>query len=277
MKIASWNIEGRLTPTNETGRGTPNKILDAIEALDADIVVLPEAYSHETNLGVDERLRKMGYQWEDARYDEKDRIGENKYNDDLYIRILSRREIIETFQLKWNNARSLLAIVVSDPKSGKKVRIIATHLDDRSEKRRLRQVDDAISFINSTDMPTVMMGDFNAMHLDMWSRIIGNKFIKMVGLLFPHKRARTLVSRLSEMASGTTLARLELETALRDVDVKHHPTTTPKLRGMEFMPSIRMAQIDHIFVTPDIIATDFQVAKDSGSDHRAISTEIEMI
>lgn len=276
MKIASWNIEGRLTSTTNKSRGTPGQILDTIEALDADVVVLPEAYTHKPDEKADDRLRAMGYEWEDAQYDEKDREHENIYTNDLHIRVLSRLAIVESFQLRWDNARGLLAVVVSDPASGKKLRIIATHLDDRSEERRLRQVEDAVSFINSTDMPTVMMGDFNAMHHDTWSKVIGSRAVRSLGSLIPHARARSLASKLSEMATGTTLERLESETQLQEIDSHHQPTTTPKLRGMEFMPSIRMAQIDHILVTPDITATHFEVGKDGGSDHRPILAEIRL-
>lgn len=276
MKIASWNVEGRLSSTTNKDRGTPDRILDAIEELNADIVVLPEAYTHQPDKNVDERLRAMGYEWEDARYDEKDREHENIHTNDIHIRVLSRLAIVESSQLRWDDARGLLAVIVTDPVSGKKVRVIATHLDDRSEERRLRQVEDAVPFINSTDMPTVMMGDFNAMHLDVWSQLIGSRAVKSVCSLIPHVRARSLASKLSEMATGTTLAKLESETSLRDVDPRHQPTTTPKLRGMEFMPSVRMAQIDHIFVTPDVTATNFNVSKDGGSDHRAISAEISL-
>jgi hypothetical protein len=44
IKVASWNVEGRLSGYVENGRGSAGHILDGIENLDADIVVLPEAF-----------------------------------------------------------------------------------------------------------------------------------------------------------------------------------------------------------------------------------------
>jgi endonuclease/exonuclease/phosphatase family metal-dependent hydrolase len=270
MKIASWNIEGRLTLTTKKRRGTPDQILDMIKKINADVFILPEAYVGQPAEKVNMRLQEMGYEWQDARYDEYDA----DHPDDIYIRVLSRLEIIKTEQLRWNNARGLLSVIVKDSKSGQKIRFIATHIDERSEERRLAQLKDAVSFINSNDMPTVMLGDFNAMHVDQRSRFIQSKFVKGVISLIPHEQIKSRAKMLIEMASGSSLGFLESQTNLRDADPLHRPTTTPKLQEMEWMPSVRIAQIDHIFVSPDIQASHFKVAKDGGSDHRAISAEI---
>ncbi len=69
---------------------------------------------------------------------------------------------------------------------------------------------------------------------------------------------------------------LKLRTNLTDADPKKRPTTTPKMRGQEWMPSIRIAQIDHIFVSPEIEVSDFRIARDGGSDHRAISATVKV-
>jgi len=273
MKIASWNIEGRLTLTTKKRRGTPEKILEMIEKISADVLILPEAYIHQPAAGVDKRLREMGYEWQDARYDERD----DEHPDDNYIRVLSRFQILESKQLRWNDTRSLLAVTVEDPKSRRKIRFIATHLDERAEPRRLAQLKEAVLFINSTTIPTVMLGDFNAMHLDRKSRFIQSKIVKGAVSLIPHTWIRARGRMLIEMASGSSLQFLESTTNLRDIDPQHRPTTTPKLQKMEWMPSIRMAQIDHIFVSPEIQASDFKIARDGGSDHRAISVEMMLL
>jgi endonuclease/exonuclease/phosphatase family metal-dependent hydrolase len=272
MKIACWNAEGRLTLTTEKRRGTPEKILNMIEKIDADVFILPEAYISRPAPGVNERLQKMGYEWQDARYDERD----SEHLDDNYIRVLSRYKILESTELRWNNARGLLWVIIKDPQSHQKLRFVATHLDERSDQRRLAQLKEAGSFIRSSSIPTVMLGDFNAMHSDRRSKFIRSKLIKTATSFVPHQRARELAKMLIEMASGNSLKYLEQQTNLRDIDSSHQPTTTPKIREMEWMPSIRTAQIDHIFVSPDIKATNFIVAKDGGSDHRAISAEINL-
>jgi endonuclease/exonuclease/phosphatase family metal-dependent hydrolase len=121
-----------------------------------------------------------------------------------------------------------------------------------------------------------MLGDFNAMHHDRRSKFLRSGMIKNTLALIPHKKARGRAVMLIEMASGNSLKFLESKTNLQEVDSHHRSTTTPKLKEMEWMPSIRMAQIDHIFVSPQIRSANFQVAKDGGSDHRAISVDINI-
>lgn len=272
MKIASWNTEGRLTLITKKHRGTPEQILNMIERIDADVLVLPEAYIGQPASGVDERLRKMGYTWRDVRYDEHD----SERIDDNYVRVLSRFKIFESQTLRWNDARGLISVLIEEPSTKQVVRFIATHLDERSEKRRLAQLKDAVDFINSVTMPTVMLGDFNAMHLDKKSRFIRAWFVRKMVSLIPHIQIRKRAEMLMEMAKGSSLTFLESKTNLYDIDSRHQATVTPKQRDAEWMPSIRIAQIDHIFVTPDIVATNFEVSKDGGSDHRAILAEISL-
>lgn len=272
MKIASWNVEGRLTHATKKKRGTPQKILNMIEQIHADVVVLPEAYIGKPAAGVNEKLAALGYTWQDARYNEHD----SEHPDDNYIRVLSKLKIKRSEQFRWNNVRGLLSVILEEPVSKKEMRIIATHLDERSDTRRLAQLKDAVSFVNSSNLPTVMLGDFNAMHDDARAKFIRSQIARTLVSLLPSKRIQSPAHMLMEMASGASLAFLESNTNLRDVDVKHRPTTTPKLREIEWMPSVRTAQIDHIFVTPDITATKFKISKDGGSDHRAISADIEI-
>ena len=69
LKIAAWNTEQRLTTLTTKHRGTPEHILASIKKLNADILVLPEAYQNTTDPGIDEALRGMGYSWVDSTYD----------------------------------------------------------------------------------------------------------------------------------------------------------------------------------------------------------------
>lgn len=274
MKIASWNVENRLTARAHSSRGTPLHILEEIKKLDADILVLPEAYSKKPEVGVDDYLRELGYVWHDARYDERTRPGESIDTNDLYLRVLSRFPFIETKPLRWNNERNTVSVTIQDPETKLPIRVIAVHLDDRTEKSRLCQIDEAITYVNSSDLPTVMLGDFNAMHTSLGAKILSSRIVRVMAAFIPHFQFRIMATRLSEMALGATLLRLENETSLREVDVKHRPTATPKMHAVEWMPSICLAQIDHIFVTPNIEASNFHISKDGGSDHRAIFADI---
>lgn len=276
MKIAAWNTEDRLTARAHSNRGTPEHILEEMRKLDADILVLPEAYSKMPDAGVDNYLQDLGYIWCDARYEERTRPGENIDTNDLHLRVLSRLPFAATEQLRWNDERNMVSVVVRDPDTKLFLRVIAVHLDDRTEKSRLAQIDEAIAYINSSDLPTVMMGDFNAMHTSTLAKVLSSRFCRWLAKYTPSFQFRMVTTRLTEMALGNTLTRLENETSLRDIDKKHQPTATPKMHATEWMPSIRLAQIDHIFVTPNIVATSFKVSKDGGSDHRAISAYITL-
>lgn len=270
IKIAAWNVEQRLSLLTNKKRGTPTQILGMIKRLEADILVLPEAYRNAPAKGVDAMLRELGYEWYDCRYDDRGRAEELPY-----IRVLSRLPIISSSLHRWGDLRNLLVVTVKT-KEGKHLRIVATHLDDRTEELRRRQIDEIIPFINASTMPTVMLGDFNAMHGRGRARLLNHKTSRMLAARVPHGEIRSVVTRLADMAVGGVLSRLETETSLRDIDPRRRPTTTPKMRAIEWMPSVRLAQIDHILVSPDIKASDFKVARDGGSDHRAISAIIDI-
>jgi len=76
------------------------------------------------------------------------------------------------------------------------------------------------------------------------------------------------------MATGRVLGRLKNEAGLHDADPRHMATTTPKMRDRLYMPSIRLAQIDHALISDEIGVRDFTIGPDGGSDHRAIAVTI---
>lgn len=274
VTIAAWNTEQRLTTLTAKRRGTPEHILSSIEKLKADILVLPEAYQNAPDVGVDEALRSMGYSWVDARYDDLDR--EDEFDGAMpHMRVLSKLPIVSHSIHRWGGVRNLPVVIIqADAKT--QLRVIGTHLDDRNEQLRTRQMKELIPFINASDMPTVMLGDFNAMHGKGRAKIYGHKTARQLAAKVPHSEIRFVLTRLSDMATGSILAGLEAKTRLRDIDPTRRPTTTPKMRDIEWMPSIRLAQIDHILISPDIRALDFKIARDGGSDHRALSATLQI-
>jgi endonuclease/exonuclease/phosphatase family metal-dependent hydrolase len=62
MKIVSWNVEARLSGWMKKGRGTAERILEEIESLDADVLVLPEAYINTVAPFVPAKIRALGYE-----------------------------------------------------------------------------------------------------------------------------------------------------------------------------------------------------------------------
>jgi endonuclease/exonuclease/phosphatase family metal-dependent hydrolase len=56
-------------------------------------------------------------------------------------------------------------LVVNIDSEGQPVRIVGTHLDDRSEHTRLKQLEQLLEALESTDLPQILAGDLNALRL----------------------------------------------------------------------------------------------------------------
>lgn len=274
IKIAAWNTEGRLTAYEKGMRGTPAQILAGIKRLNADVVILPEAYLNEPSTEVNEQLACMGYRWYDTEYHD------TGHDDDVsewgrpHMRVLYRIPIVRAETRRWGNLRDLPVLTVKDPETGKEVCIIATHLDDINEQRRLQQLDDIIPFIERSESAIVMLGDFNAMWHEGRARLIGSRISRAFASLLP-KKARSFAQRASKMAAGLAMKRLQAA-GLMDADPRHRPTVTPKNRNLSRLPSIRLIQIDHILYSKGVTAESFTIEKDGGSDHRAISATLTL-
>lgn len=279
MKIASWNVEGRLSRFAEKGRrGSPEQIIETIKRLDSDIIFLPEAFDGTKRIEpeVQYQLDQLGYTPIVIAYDEH---SDRQYQAvvDPHMMLLSRLEVVRRQEFRLGDIRTMVMADVVDPDTGQTVRIFGIHLDDRNEENRLRQVENLLPLINSSSSPVIAIGDFNAMHsASVPARILRNGAVLGAIDILPHPRSKDILRRLSEMASGNTMREIEDSTTLVDADPKKRPTTTPKMRDQEWMPSIRMAQIDHILVSPEIAVSDFGVARDGGSDHRAISATLNV-
>lgn len=278
IKVVSWNIEGRLTRFAKKGRGSPEHILEGIEKMDADVVFLAEA-SDNNNIEpeVINRLKNLGYEIYTVSYEDggKDRkwAAEAAPN----MKLLSRLPVKNFRQIRLGDIRNALIAEVDDPDTGETIRILGVHLDDRNEKYRLKQVEDLLIYLAESPLPTVVMGDYNAMHAaDFRARLLRNRWLARFIKRWPHARTQDILERLSDMAIGDTLATLEKGSMCQDADIRRRATTTPKLRFQEWMPSIRMVQIDHMFVSPGVTVEGFRVGTDGGSDHRPISAILEV-
>lgn len=279
MKLASWNIEGRLCDLAINKRGTPEAIVAGLRQLDADVVVHPEAFGNEPPMRpeIAAALRDLGYEHREVQYEDAADRPEGSAVTEPHLMILSRLPILNSEVIRPGNVRNMVSVTVQEPGSGREVRIIGVHLDDRNEKLRLTEVEPLIEYINSSTIPTIMMGDFNAMPPNTFkSRIIHSGLFRKGVRLLPHRHMRYVLRRLSEMATGTTIAALLSRTRLVNTDPSCRPTTTPKMRRMEWMPSIRFAKIDWILVSPDVVYKNFAISRDLGSDHRALSLEVSL-
>lgn len=277
IKIVSWNIEGRLTRFTKTGRGSPEHIISGIRELDGDVVFLAEASDgDDIEPEITDQIKTLGYEIYTVNYDNS---GARKWAAEAApnMKLLTRLAIKNFRQIRLGDIRNALVADIEDPASGQTVRIFGIHLDDRSEASRLRQLSDLLPVIRKSSAPTIVMGDFNAMYKDsLPARILRSRFMAYIVRHWPHPLTKDGGQRVIDMATGTTLRTLEKATDLREADPRRSPTSTPKLRSQEWMPSIRLVQIDHIFVSPGVTITNFRVGRDGGSDHRAISVLLKM-
>ena len=276
LKIASWNTEGRLGDEDPKSRSIPSTILKSIEKLNADVLVLLEAHDKTSldDLKIKKDLENLGYTIYNVPYEDDMASRPDAIQNRSSLMLLSKLPVKKFEIIRLANTRNALITNIYDDKTDKIIRFIGIHLDDRSEATRLKQVSDLIKIIKTSKLPTVMMGDFNAMHgQDLWpAKFLRNKLIKKMLSLFPSNLGQKAI----EMASGKALDLLESETDLIDIDPRHQPTTTPKMRGREWLPSIRLIQIDHIFVSPNIKTSNFTITPDGGADHRAIIADIDI-
>jgi len=279
MKITAWNTEGRLSRFTEAGeRGSPEQILRFITQLDSDIVFLSEAFDNAKQIepAINRQLDRSGYECLSVAYSGKDNRQHQAVADPHMI-LLSRLEVVKYEEIRPGDIRSMIMADIVDSDTKQRVRFFCIHLDDTNEQNRLRQIDDLVPLINNSPMPIIVMGDFNAMHaVSLPAYFFRNRLTRAAVSFVPHANIRNVLQRLSEMAIGGTLQQLLKGTNLVEIDQKNRPTTTPKMRGQEWLPSIRLAQIDHIFVSPEITTSNFQIAGDGGSDHRAISAYVSL-
>ena len=277
IKIASWNVEGRLSGYQKSGRGTTAHILREIDRLDADVLVLPEFYINSLPAEVKKRLGALGYKVLEAIYDdvgrepyERERWGEER------IGLLSRLPVSNVREIRPGGLRSLVTCDVTEPETGQKLRVAAIHLEDRTEAMRVMQAEALVKIVNEEAVPTILLGDFNAMWHKGRARLLTSVPVRVIAKCVPHEELRSVAVRVTEMAAGEALRILAERTSLCDADARRRPTTTPKMRFTPYLPSVRLLQLDHMLVTPDVSVNDFTVHGDGGSDHRAISATLDI-
>lgn len=276
IRLAAWNVEGRLGPVASRGRGTPSQIADRILQLDADIIFLPEAYGTNISPGVNQRFADAGYSFFDVSY--KD---ENKSHvaaiDNPHCRFLSRLPVINQSMQRFGEVRSLQSIDVIDPKSKQPIAIVGIHLDDRTEDRRLRQVHDVVSYCKNIEMPFVLMGDFNALYgTTKTAKFLRSPLVKVAGYGMARSFVKTIVVRVADMARGDALDHLYENLPVHTANIARQATATPKMRNMEWAPSIRLLEIDHILASQSVQFNNFRIGKDGGADHRDLTVTISL-
>lgn len=118
------------------------------------------------------------------------------------------------------------------------INVIGLYLNDQLESNRVSQVHQLVDYLQPVaEEPTVLMGDFNAMHRrSIPARLLSSPTI---GRLFePITLANSTLPRLTRMANGTTMLGLE---AAGFEDIEPYSLAT--------MPSrLPLFQLDHIMI-----------------------------
>jgi endonuclease/exonuclease/phosphatase family metal-dependent hydrolase len=271
LTVVTWNAEGMFVDDTKTRRGTPHDAIATLRKLDADIVVIPEfgrmADLQDAHAAA---IEALGYEITLVAYDEPRAPG-------LGFAILSRLPILETRVHELPGSRRQVVEIQHKDVEGTRIRVLGVHLDDRSEAGRLTEIATVCDIVTTeATMPTLLLGDFNAMHHDSWfARIARSRPAHGLSRRVRHTLVRSMADRVHEMALGTTVEYLLAHTNLHDLDPGRKRTISGKQAGLEWLPAWRLAKIDWIFGSKQFKTVGYRVLRDSGSDHRPVRAELE--
>ncbi len=266
LAVATWNAEGMFVVGTRTRRGSPDDAIAVVKELDADIITIPE-FGRYQQLMPEHRqaLTKLGYSCTEIPYEQEDLAPE------VSLVVLSRLAIRSSKVHRLGGMRNYLELRCLD-KGSAELRIIAVHLDDRSEQLRLKQIVDVEHIVMTVSVvPTLVMGDLNAMDKSSnFARVARSRIAKTIIRLIPHHQLKGMALRVNEMAIGTTIQHFLNATNLHNLDPGIKRTISAKQYGVEWAPKMKLAKIDWIFGTDHFNVEDYQVWRDVGSDHRPV-------
>lgn len=237
-------------------------IIDEIDRLNADVLVLPEAYREGDEWflpAVDDELKTLGYDTAYFLYDDNDGR-------------LDRHGIMALSRLGDIKARAVHLsgrTAVGFQASG--VEIIGVHYDDRSESVRRTQNQDVID-----QSPGLIMGDMNS--AGRWGRLLTPlRATTLLPARFPSQtqpeirgweRASNIVQRIGAMA-GSRVAR-DLRTAgYVDADPSHQATWPSRRPLMQLDRIVGHSWVVHVRDAQTGSAVD-------GLDHSPVKAIVEI-
>ncbi|MGB4767977.1 MAG: endonuclease/exonuclease/phosphatase family protein [Candidatus Saccharimonas sp.] len=273
IRVVTWNAEGMFVEGTKTRRATPHNAIATLKKLDADIVVVPEfGRLEDLEQRIDNAIGSLGYEVILVPYDD-DSLSDN---DASGMAVLSRIPVVQTRLHKFGGVRNAVELHVQ--LGARQVRIYGLHLDDKREETRMLQVKDlAQSIATHPQLPTLVLGDMNAMYRGAaFARVSRSRMVKRASQRVRHEQLLAIALRLQEMAIGTTIEFIEHHTPLHNLDPKHKLTISGRQAGLEWMPSIRLAKIDWIFGSHHFKVLRYRVYRDVGSDHRPVIADIEV-
>jgi len=267
VEIMAWNVLDAFSDESR-GRG----VLQVVQEQRPDAAVFSEAWREGKDELLDnvlDDLGRSGYTVAHGLYEDND-----GRQDRHGIMGIVRSELVadQKPQLVSLGSRNAVHVPVVNPASGGETvfDFFGVHLDDRSEQRRLAQAERLIAAADFSGR-VVVGGDLNAMHrTDPRAKAL--RLVRPIARCMPTvdprpdfkppklKRIGSLASRLTEMATGTTLGRFE-EAGFEDTDARRQPTRGP-------------FNIDHILIRGLVAFGQRTHDKSPLSDHRAVSVSV---
>lgn len=158
LKIASYNIHGGI---GADGHFVPNRIVDVLREIDADIIALQEVESRNTGFDM---LEFLGEHLELQTIPGPTLIAESG---DYGNGVLTRLPILSThcidLSIAGREARGAIDIKLNATRDDRTypIRVVATHLGLHPHERRSQVRQLLVLFESERQIPTVFMGDVN--------------------------------------------------------------------------------------------------------------------
>lgn len=270
LRVATWNAEGMFVEGSKTRRGTPHDAVAVIKKLRADIISIPEFGMFATLTDeIRTTLQALGYEIVETSY-------KDAYHNEYGMALLSRLPIVHTQTVRFADHRNAIEAKVLDSQSNI-IKVLAVHLDDSSERNRLEEIADIAKHLESSgNLPTLLMGDFNAMAMHSnFARLARSAMARSVARRLPHPILKDMALRVNEMALGSTIQYLQDHSYLHDLDPGHKRTISARQRATDWLPHLKLAKIDWIFGSKHFRTHSYRVLPDVGSDHRPVIAELD--
>lgn len=206
LTVGAMSLDGKL--------GDPehfDTIVGGVDRLNADITILSEAYSKvPANEAPDhERLGlELGRTAFCVPYqNETPHPSDEQYMIALVGELPHFRSVkMEKARLATRNAVSLTLRTLNETE----VRFFGVHFDDRNESLRRDMGRALLAASDPRYTRTIALGRLNSMHdYSPVAQLVGNPVVGAVSRCLPHRRMRSLATRLNQMAQGTVLRDLE--------------------------------------------------------------------
>lgn len=260
MKVAAWNVARGLSDPARF-----ETVAEGVRELDADIVVVSEAFDRSGQAVRPDYAEALGYRAFEIGYDD----AEAHPSGQQYLAVMSR--VACSAAGVRLGCRNGLAVSAGIGRTGRRLELYAVHADDRDESKRLLMARTLLTAANDVQygslgsdiVPDVVIaGDLNNMPAgQMTARLLRSSPARTLAGMIPHQRYRSLAVRLADMARGEALSELELA-GFRNANQMGEATM--RQAGLS-------VTLDHILQRGPGAASDFVVHDIPGSDHRAIS------